>query len=226
MYNKKYITELRKYTLDKIIELSEFYGNNNILETSYSNWNVRDVIAHINCWVKFFGDKLESFKTRQIFEDVAHNGIEKLNRLYYEKNINKSLDDVVNESKIIFDNYKNVLDLYTESELLSKEYQTGFPCTLWEYMVLDLFIHPINHILYQYIKTKDYDKFINTIDDSKKCSNNNIGIYNFSNLFEQKEEKYKYLNKLLDKIENTNNKFVEEIIRINMSKKYHHTTEI
>jgi hypothetical protein len=83
-------------------------------------------------------------------------------------------------------------------------------------MALDLFIHPINHILYQYIKTSDYDKFINTVDDSKKYSNNNTEIYNFGDLFEQKEEKDKCLNELLDKIKNTDNKFVEEIIRTNM----------
>jgi hypothetical protein len=51
------------------------------------------------------------------------------------------------------------LDLYTDNELLSKEFPTGFSCTLWEYMTLDLFIHPINHILYQYIKRKDYNEF-------------------------------------------------------------------
>jgi hypothetical protein len=214
--NKNFISELGKYTLVKIIEFSEYYRNKNILETSYSNWNVRDVIAHINSWVKFSGDKLESIKTKQPLEYPALDGLEEINKFIYEKNKSKSLDNVVNEAKTIFDNYGNVLDLYTENELLSKEFPTGFPCALWEYMALDLFIHPINHILYQYIKTSDYDKFINTVDDSKKYSNNNTEIYNFGDLFEQKKEKDKCLNELLDKIKNTNNKFVEEIIKTNM----------
>jgi hypothetical protein len=214
--NKNFISELGKYTLVKIIELSEYYGNNNILEADYSNWNVRDVIAHINSWVKFSGDKLKSIKTKQPLEYPALDSLEEINKFIYEKNKSKSLDNVVNEAKTIFDNYGNVLDLYTENELLSKEFPTGFPCTLWEYMALDLFIHPINHILYQYIKTSDYDKFINTVDDSKKYSNNNTEIYNFGDLFEQKKEKDKCLNELLKKIKNTNNKFVEEIVRTNM----------
>jgi hypothetical protein len=207
---------LGRYTLDEIIKFGKYYENDNIFETSYSNWNVRDVIAHINSWVKFSGDKLESIKTQKQFEDVAHNGIEELNRQNYEKNKNKSLDDTISETKIIYNNYKNVLDLYNDDELLSKKFPTGFSCTLWEYMALDLFIHPINHILYQYIKRKDYNEFINEVENSKKYSNNNTEIYNFCDLFEHKEEMENHLNELLEIIKNSGNEFIEEIIKENM----------
>jgi uncharacterized protein YaaR (DUF327 family) len=209
--NKEFISELGRYTLGEIIKFSKYYENDNMLETSYSNWNVRDVIAHINSWVKFSGDKLESIKTKQAFKDVYHNGIEQLNRKNYEKNKAKSLDDTVNEARIIFNNYKNVLDLYDENELLSKEFPTGFSCALWEYMALDLYIHPVNHLLYQYLKRKDYNEFINEVENSKKYSNNNAEIFNFSDLFEQKAEREIRLNELLDIIKNSGNDLIVDL---------------
>ena len=212
--NKEFISKLRQYTLNRIIDFSEYYKNDNIVETSYANWNVRDVVGHINNWVKFSADKLESIKTNKIFKDIEHKNIDEFNKLNYEKYKSKSLDNVIDESKIFFQDYENVLILFTDDELLSKEYPTGFPCALWEYMALDLFIHPINHILYQYIKRKDYNKFINEIEKSKEYSNNNVAIYNFGNLFEQKEEKERHFNELMNTIKN--NKFIGEIIKVNM----------
>jgi hypothetical protein len=219
--NKEYISKLGQYALKKIIEFSEYYENDNIMEISYANWNVRDVIGHINNWVKFSSDKLESIKTNKIFKDIEHKNLDEFNKMNYEKYKSKSLDDVIKESKIFFQNYENVLNLFNDDELLSKEFPTGFSCSLWEYMALDIFIHPINHILYQYIKNKDYNKFINEVEESKSYSNNNIEIYNFCNLFEQKEEKEKCLNELFDIIKNKDNKFLEEIIKtgINVSLK-------
>ncbi|MDR1029945.1 MAG: hypothetical protein LBL76_03625 [Treponema sp.] len=57
--DKRTIFELGDYISNKITYFYEYYKNENILETSFSNWNVRDVIGHINSWVKFSEDKLE-----------------------------------------------------------------------------------------------------------------------------------------------------------------------
>jgi hypothetical protein len=121
---------------------------------------------------------------------------------------------------------ENIIDLYSEDELLSKEFpieiiddvysSPEFSCALWEYMALDLFIHPINHILYQYIKKNNYNDFINEIEKSRVYSNDNVEIYNLNNLFESKEIKVKHFTALLNIIKSEDNKFVEEIIRINM----------
>jgi hypothetical protein len=60
-------------------------------------------------------------------------------------------------------------------------------------MAMDLGIHSIMHILYQYLKRKDYNNFIDGIESSKKYfmefSNNNIREYNFGALFENKEKR-------------------------------------
>jgi hypothetical protein len=112
------------------------------------------------------------------------------------------------------------LELFDEDELLSDKFPTGFSFSLWKYMAMDLGIHPIMHILYQYLKRNDYDKFIDEVEGSKKYfmefSNGNIREYIFSDLFESKEEKEKRFNELKEKIKNRKNNLIEEIIKINM----------
>ena len=224
--NKEYILKLEQYTISRIIEFGEKYKNENIIETSYINWNARDVIGHINCWVDYYKNKLVSIKTNKLFKDIEHNDIEIFNKANYEKYKIKTLFENINEAKILFKDYENVINLYSEDELLSKEFpieiiddvysSSEFSCALWEYIALDLFIHPINHIFYQYIKNNNYNEFINEIEKSKNYSNNNIKIYKLSNLFENKEIKEKHFTALLNIIKNKNNKFIEEIIKINM----------
>ena len=224
--NKEYILKLKQYTISRIIEFGEKYKNENIIETSYINWNARDVIGHINCWVKYSKRKLESIKTNKFFKNIKNNEIEIFNKANYEKNKIKTLLEIINEAKILFNDYENVINLYSEDELLSKNFpieiiddvyaSSESSCSLWEYIALDLFVHPINHILYQYIKKNNYNEFINEIEKSKVYSNNSIEIYNLNNLFENKEIKVKHFTELLEIIKNKDNKFVQEIIRINM----------
>jgi hypothetical protein len=216
--DKRTISELRDYILNKTIDFCEYYKNEDIFETSFSSWNVRDVIGHINSWIKFSEDKLESIKLKKSFEDVSHVDIEKFNKINYEKNKSKSLKDIVNESKIILEKYKNILELFNEEELLSNKFPTGFSFSLWKYMAMDLGIHPLKHILYFYIKRKDYNEFIKEIGSSKKYfmeySGNNINEYNFKEFFSNKEEKEERFREL-EEI-NKDNEMIEEIIKINM----------
>jgi hypothetical protein len=217
--NKNTILELGNYTYNKIMDFGKYYGNESLFETSFSNWNVRDVIGHINSWIKFSEDKLESIKNKHSFEDVSHVDIEKFNKTNYEKNKTKSLENVLDEAKIILEKYRNILNLFNEEELLSKEFPTGFSFELWKYMAMDVYIHPMIHILYHYIKREDYNEFIKEIENSKKSFmeySNNIKKYYFGDLFEDKEEKEKRFKKLKEIIKNKGNKFIEEIIKINM----------
>jgi len=213
--DKKDIFELKDYILNKILYFCEYYLNENISSSNYSNWIARDVIGHINSWVKFSGYKLESIKLNKSFEDVSN--INSFNKINYENNKNKSLEKIINESKIILEKYNGIIDLYNENELLSNDFPTGFSFALWKYMAMDLGIHPIMHILQYYLKKMDYKKFINEIEDSKKYfmeySGNNILEYNFNEYFENKDEKINRFNEL-NKV--NDNEYIKEIIKINI----------
>jgi hypothetical protein len=112
--NKNAIFELGNYTYNKIMEFGKYYKNENLLETSFSNWNAKDVIGHINSWIKFSEDKLESIKTKRPFEDVSHVDIETFNKKNYEDNKTKSLENVLDETKILLEKYRNILYLFNE----------------------------------------------------------------------------------------------------------------
>ncbi|MDR1317307.1 MAG: hypothetical protein LBK13_10580, partial [Spirochaetales bacterium] len=68
--DKRTIFELGDYISNKIIYFCEYYKNENMLETGFSNWNARDVIGHINGWIKFSEGILEAIKSKRSLEDV------------------------------------------------------------------------------------------------------------------------------------------------------------
>jgi hypothetical protein len=216
--NKQTLLEMNKYISGKIIAFAEFYGMEDIHASSFSDWNARDVIGHINTWVEFMNKKLESFKKDNAFKDLEKAEIAEYNKQNYIKNKNKNIIDVVRESKKIFGDFKNSLELFTEDELFSREFKTGFDVVLWRYMSMDLITHPINHMLYQHLKRKNHKEFVSEVEEVYKLcadySDDNDTIYYFQDLFENEEEKKTAFMKLSEKIKE--NKTIKEIIKINM----------
>ena len=216
--DKNNILELKEYLLNKIVHLCEYYRNENIFDSSFSDWNVRDVIGHINGWIKYSEDIVEKTKFKEPLKVFTYNETEINNKRFYENNKDKTLKSILGEFKIILEKYNNVLDLFNKDELLKCNFSTGTSCEMWEYMTWDLGIHPIRHILYHYLKNNDFNEFINEIENSKtyflEYSENKLDEYNFNEFFENKMEKYERFKKL--KENNINNKFIEKIIKINM----------
>jgi hypothetical protein len=206
--------------LKKIIEFSEFYKKEDIANSSFSDWNVRDTIGYINSWIKYSEEKLESIKSKRSFDEVSHIDIEKFNETNYTKNKNFVLENVITGTRNLFGKYTKVLNLFNEDELESKEFPTGFSFALWKYMAMDVFIHPIIHILYYYIKRKDYKEFIEEIKRTKNYfldySDNNLNVYYIGDLFEKEEEKNKRFIELKEHIKDKEEKFIEEIIKENI----------
>jgi hypothetical protein len=220
--NKNTIKELSDYSLHKIIEFSEFYRNEDISNSSFSNWNARDVIGHINSWINYSEEKLESIRNKRSFDEASHIDIEKFNETNYTRNKNFTLETVITETRNLFDKYAKILNSFNEDELKSKKFPTGFSFELWKYMAMDVFIHPVIHILYHYIKRKDYKEFIDEIKKTKNnfmdYSDNDINVYYIGDLFETKEEKNKRFIELKEYIQKDENKTIDEIIVLNLKK--------
>ena len=173
--NNRDILEMANYIHMAIVNFCEFYGNDNMLETNYLNWNARDVIAHINGWIAYSGNKLENIKQgNHWYEEINPEIIEKNDRIFYEKNKGVLLEKIKNETKIVFENYVKVINLYTEDELLSKEFPIGIPLKLWEYMVYDVFLHPLQHLLCHHKKQENIEEFFKLLEESKRYSTNQL----------------------------------------------------
>jgi len=217
--NKNSILELMNYISKKIDYFYDYYKEENIEETSYSSWNTRDVIGHINGWLKYSEDLVEKIKLNKSIENINYNEIEAVNKEIYEKYKNKSLENTLDEFKMLLEKYNDVLDLYDNEDLKGNTFPTGFSFEMWKYMVLDLGTHPIMHLLYHYLKNNDFNEFIKEVEDSKQYffeySGNKYSEYNFNNFCENKKEKNELFKKL--KEYSKNNEIIDEIIKININ---------
>jgi hypothetical protein len=218
LMDKKGVLELKEYTLGKIVHLCEYYRNENMLESSFSNWNVRDMIGHINGWLKYSVDLVEKTKFKEPMKVFSYNETEISNKGFYENNKDKTLESTLYEFKKLLERYNNLLDLLNEEKSLKCIFLTGVSCEMWEYMTWDLGIHPIRHMLYHYLKNSDFIEFINEIENSRRYfleySENKLDEFNFDEFFENKMKKDEIFKKM--KENSINNGFIEEIIKINM----------
>ena len=216
--DKKSILELKEYIFSKIVYFCEYYRNENILDSDFSNWNSKDVIGHINGWLKYSEELVEKTKFKEPIKVFTQSETDTANKLFYESNKDKSLETILYEFKTLLEKYNNIMDLLNDEELLKCNFSTGTSCEIWEYMTWDLGIHPIRHILYHYLKNNDFNEFINEIENSKKYfleySENKLYEYSFNEFFEDKMEKNEIFKKL--KENNINDEFIKEIIKINM----------
>jgi hypothetical protein len=217
--NKNTILELSIYTEKKIIDFSEYYNNENVSETSFSDWNVRDVIGHINSWILFSKEKMEFMESRRSLNADFNVDIVDFNKKNYEENKNKPLKSILHETKIIFIEYRQTVFTFGEQELWGEKFPTDLEFKLfWELIGKDTFIHPIMHILYQYLKRKDYNEFIKEIESSKEYfmeySRNSIDVYFFADLFDDTVKKEKRFEEL--KEFGNGNEMIEKIIKRNM----------
>jgi hypothetical protein len=131
------------------------------------------------------GDKIYHIKKGLQFEFVDAN---KANEESYIQNKNTNMDIIFEKINNVIYNCINVIDMFTKNEFLDKTFPTGFDFELWRYIAMDMYIHPIMHLLHYYLKLGNYEKFSDTIKYSYKnffkYSNNNIEVFNFNGFYE------------------------------------------
>jgi hypothetical protein len=115
--NKHTIRELLNYSHYKIVHFAEYYKNENLLDSSFSNWNVRDVIGHINKWMYFSKNKLKAVKGNPPSGEINCINIQEFNKMNYEQNKNSTLENILSETKTILKDYNDILNLFTDEEL-------------------------------------------------------------------------------------------------------------
>jgi hypothetical protein len=162
---------------------------------------------------------LDCIKNCKPFDDISD--LNKTNKEAYEKYKNVPVNTLFQKVRDVFSGYKEVMKLYTDDELLRKTFPSGFPFELWRYMALDVYIHPIMHLLHYYLKTEDYTDFTsevtNCINNFLEYANNDISVLNFNEFYENSIEKISQFEKLKEKIKN--NEIIESIIKVNMEEK-------
>ena len=185
---KEIITEINKIEIDIADFISSYKSEQ--LVSNYDDWNYKDVIAHLFEWIMFSKNKLNAIVHNQDFQEISN--IDIFNKQNYIKNKNKHITEL--QKKLIFElnEYKNIVLLYTEADLQRKDFPTGFSFELWRYMVMDTIIHPVMHLLYYLIKTKNYKLFFKLCKKYNEIfyyyAKGNIEVYSFYEYIEDSKK--------------------------------------
>jgi hypothetical protein len=211
---KQKLILLCNHTHDWVGNFYKYYSKENI-DSTLSNWNAKDVLGHILFWMNHCGNKIYHIKKGLPFEMVDAY---KENDKNYLKNKIIKIDKIFEDINNVIFNCINVIDMYTEKELLDKTLSTGYSFEMWRYIAMDMHIHPIKHLLHYYLKLENHNEFDNIIthslNDFMEYSNNDINVYNFQEFYDDCNEREKQFIKL--KSTNKNNGIIKEIIEINI----------
>ena len=185
---KEIITEINKIEIDIADFISSYKSEQ--LVSNYNDWNYKDVIAHLLEWIMFSKNKLNAIVYNQDFQEISN--IDIFNKQNYIKNKNKHITEL--QKKLIFElnEYKNIVLLYTEADLQRKDFPSGFSFELWRYMIMDTIIHPVMHLLYYLIKTKNYKLFFKLCKKYNEIfyyyAQGNIEVYSFYEYIEDSKK--------------------------------------
>ncbi len=148
-------------THKNVLEFITICKSENLYDSSYEDWNYKDVITHLTRWISFSANKLESIKNQIPFKDV--DDFRKANREWYAVDNDKELKIVESGFENAIEKYKAVIATYSKEDLIKNDLPLGFKMDLWRYMIMDGSTHPNGHLLYHYLKRRKYLNFIKVL---------------------------------------------------------------
>jgi hypothetical protein len=79
--------------------------------------------------------------------------------------------------------YKEVIKGFSKDDLIREDLPLGFKIKLWRYMVMDGVTHPSGHLLYHYLKRRNYWHFLKVLESTEEIysiySKGNNKVYSF-----------------------------------------------
>lgn len=186
--------------------------------STYDDWNDNDVVRHIVGWMDYSIDKLTCIKSgkRQGEEFSQAISLDGINELIYNKTRSLSREEIESSYLNSVGSYIKVISLYSNDDINLKTFETGFDMELWRYMLMDTVIHPIQHVIYQYLKHAMYSKVVDVIMASVMIFEEYSGGKSGYKLSEFKIERDEYQKKLEElRIMSGTNKDVIDFINVN-----------
>jgi hypothetical protein len=215
MHLEKILNMIRE-TESNITDFIKIFSTERKYPTSFEDWDSKDVIFHINSWIGFAEKKL-----RDIQSDLEPDNISDINGFNvanYNRTMNNSMEMARKSMEITIDEFLNVVSAFSETELFSKSFPTGFSFELWRYIVMDGYIHPNMHLMQYYIESGYYQKFIDLVLKSKDnylwFAGDDIGVFFFGEFFNNDKER----KECFERFQKSNiemDDFMKRIIQIN-----------
>ncbi len=211
------ILSLIKETEDNIADFIKTFSTEHKNASSFEDWDSKDVVFHINSWMGFAAKKLKDIKSG--VEPDTVSDIDSFNITNYNQTVKSNLDAAQKSMAATIQELLNIVSAFTERELLSTSFPTGFPFELWRYIVMDGYIHPNKHLMQYYIESGYYEKFVGLV---LKCKNNYLwyagddrGVFFFDEFFNNEKERKECFKKFKNSSIGRDD-FISEIIQINI----------
>ena len=136
---------------------------------SYDDWNNNDVIGHIVGWMNYSIDKLSSLKLGVKLSGEYNQAFDlnEINKKLYNNSKNKNREEIETDYINSLGGYIKVVSIFSNKDMDLDTFDTGFKMELWRYIIMDMVIHPIQHIIYQYLKKNEYNRIAEVIENSK-----------------------------------------------------------
>jgi len=165
MLLKKRITEALALTRQDLDRLAHEPGPREPQSSTWEDWTLRDVWGHLGAWVDFATGKVEAMADGRPFDEVTD--VVEFNRRAYDHNAR--LSETV--ARRALDERLTALgkaaSRFSEADLDMTSWPTGFRMSLGRYLVMDAFVHHLQHILYHALKTGRDKTFLTTLEEAK-----------------------------------------------------------
>jgi len=165
MQLKKRMAEALTLTRQGLDRLAHEPGPREPATSTWDDWTLRDVWAHLGAWLEFASVKVEAMADGKPFEEV--NDVEQFNRRAYERGVTLSDSAARRALEERLTALGKAASRFSETDLDKATWPTGFRMTLGRYLVMDAFVHPLQHILYHALKTSRDKTFLTTLEEAK-----------------------------------------------------------
>jgi hypothetical protein len=162
------------------------------------DWNLRDTVCHVNEWIVFARRKVEAIAQGEVFGEAVDTAA--FNRAAYEKHRTTSLPQARADNERALNELAMAVHPFSESDLVRRDFPIGFEMTLWQYVLLDGFIHPHKHLLYCCLKRGNAALFFGLCEKTAAVfdwySPGNKCVYSFREFLSSDDECDRFFSRL------------------------------
>jgi hypothetical protein len=162
------------------------------------DWNLRDTVCHVNEWIAYAGRKLGAIAAGAVFDEVTDWA--SFNRAAYEKHLGTGLAQAGAENARLLDELAGIVARFPERDFSRTDLPLGFDMPLWQYVLMDGCVHPVEHLLYYCLKRHDTGLFFALFEKTEAVfswySRHDRSVYSFREFFSNDEECYRFFTAL------------------------------
>jgi len=137
-------------TRDTIAQVVDKTWASDLPTSSFEDWNLRDLVCHINARVEFCQRKLRAIEAGAT--TVSSVDVAAFNREVYQSHRKAPLSVALSDNARALDALAAAARAIPDRLVSRKDLPTGFDLPLWRYVLIDGFAHPTQHLIFHCLK--------------------------------------------------------------------------